>query len=58
VGWSFRANIWSWRPIHTPCSELGSDLLDDETLARTAVNVGAGLANQVACNQLAERFDM
>ena len=53
----FRANIWSWRPIHALCFELGSDLLDDETLARLAVNVGAGPANQETCTQLAARFD-
>lgn len=57
AGKYFRANIWSWRPIHALCFELGSDLLDDETLARLAVNVGAGPTDQETCKQLAERFD-
>lgn len=57
AGRYFRANIWSWRPIHALCFELGSDLLDDETLARMAVNVGAGPTDQETCTQLAERFD-
>jgi hypothetical protein len=57
TGRYFRANIWSWRPIHALCVELGSDLFDDETLARMGVNVGAGPADQESCTELAERFD-
>jgi hypothetical protein len=57
AGQYFRANIWSWRPIHALCAELGRDLFDDETLSRIGVNVGAGLADQETCTQLAERFD-
>ena len=57
AGKYFRANIWSWRPIHALCAELGRDLIDDETLTRIGVNVGAGLVDQESCTQLAERFD-
>jgi hypothetical protein len=58
VGRYFRANIWSWRPIHALCVELGGDLLGQDMLARMAVNVGAGPADQETCHQLAERFDL
>lgn len=57
AGEYFRANIWSWRPIHELCAALGSDLLDAATLARMGVNVGGGPADQETCTKLAERFD-
>lgn len=53
----FRANIWSWRPIHALCAELAGDLLDNETLAHIGINVGAGPHDQETCTQLAARFD-
>ncbi len=42
AGRYFRANIWSWRPIQALINELCSDLLDEPTLIRLGVNVGAG----------------
>lgn len=57
AGRYFRANIGSWRPIHALCAELGRDLLDDETLSRIGVNVGAGLVDPESYTKLAERFD-
>ena len=53
----FRANIWSWRPIHALIVELCSDLFDDETLARLGYNVGAGPDNAKVCREMATRFE-
>lgn len=39
----FRANIWSWRAIHSLIEQLGSDLIDKETLRLMNHNCGAGL---------------
>lgn len=52
----FRANIWSWRPIHALMVELCADLFDDQTLARLGINVGAGPDNQALCDEVARRF--
>lgn len=54
----FRANIWSWRPIHHLCCELCSDLLDEETLTAMNFNEGAGPTDQAICTQMANRFDL
>ncbi len=32
AGKYFRANVWSWRPIHALIIELCSDLLDEDQL--------------------------
>ena len=53
----FRANVWSWRPIHALCVELGRDLFDDETLRGMSFNIGAGPTDQEASTKLADRFD-
>ena len=53
----FRANVWSWRPIHSLIWELCSDLLDKETLERMAFNDGAGPEDQTTCIVMASRFD-
>ena len=58
VGEYFRANVWSWRPIHQLCVELCSDLLDEEMLTALCFNNGAGPSDQETCTQMANRFDL
>lgn len=57
AGKYFRANIWSWRPIQALIAELCSDLLDEQTLIRLGVNVGAGPRDARICLEMASRFD-
>jgi len=57
AGEYFRANIWSWRPIHALIYELCADLLDDKTLEGMGYNTGAGAADQKACTEMANRFE-
>lgn len=58
AGKYFRANVWSWRPIHALIIELCSDLLDDKTLEELAYNDGAGPADQETCTEIATRFEL
>ena len=53
----FRANVWSWHPIHTLITELCSDLLDEEMIESMGFNVGAGPSDQDTCTEMASRFD-
>lgn len=53
----FRANIWSWRPIHALIIELCPELFDEQTMARLGINVGAGATDQATCTIMADRFD-
>jgi hypothetical protein len=57
AGEYFRANVWSWRPIHALAVDLCSDLLDEETLRRLAYNDGAGPQDQPTCTAMASRFE-
>ena len=52
----FRANVWSWRPIHALIHKLGSDLIDEHTLMCMGANDGAGPTSAEVCRQLADRF--
>jgi hypothetical protein len=54
----FRANIWSWHPIHALIIELCSHLLDEETLNSIALNDSAGPEDQEACTEMARRFEV
>lgn len=54
----FRANVWSWRPIHSLICHIAKDLFDEETLESMAFNDGAGLETQEECDLLADRFNM
>lgn len=54
----FRANIWSWRPIHALIRELCADLFDEDQLARLGFNVGAGPENGDLCVEMARRFEL
>jgi len=57
TGEYFRANVWSWRPIHALIVELCSDLLDEEMIESIGFNVGAGPTDQPTCTEMASRFD-
>jgi hypothetical protein len=57
AGKYFRANVWSWRPIHLLIIELCADLLDEETLRLMAYNDGAGPTDQATCTEMANRFE-
>jgi hypothetical protein len=58
AGEYFRANVWSWRPIHALMTELCGDLLGEELLDAMAFNDGAGPADQETCTEMAKRFDL
>jgi hypothetical protein len=57
VGKYFRANIWSWRPIHELVIELCCDLLDEETLQGMSYNQGNGPTDGAICVEMANRFE-
>lgn len=56
AGKYFRANVWSWRPIHELmvqlCPFLGANLLRS-----MAYNDGAGPKDQAVCDRMADAFD-
>ena len=60
----FRANVWSWRPIHELTAKLCDDyleqtdevLIDEETLWAMSFNDGAGPTSSKACIILADLF--
>ena len=52
AGEYFRANIWSWHPIHQLCETvLGTELRD------WVYNDGAGFKTQKECDDLADRLE-
>jgi hypothetical protein len=53
----FRANIWSWRPLHQQMAVLCSDLLSEELLRSMFYNDGAGPDDQETCTEMANRFE-
>jgi hypothetical protein len=53
----FRANIWSWYPIHALIQGLCSDILDDEMMEKLGCNDGAGPQDQKICTEMAQRFE-
>ena len=57
----FRANIWSWRPIHLAIvqANISCELdIDDDTIEGMSHNSGAGLKTQEECDALAEALEM
>lgn len=62
----FRANVWSWRPIHDLIctfsdnhqTETGEPLFTERELVSMGMNEGAGAKTQQTCNELARRFDI
>lgn len=61
AGEYFRANVWSWRPIHLlirVANDLADgNLFDEDTLESMAHNDGAGLERQNECTTLAWIMD-
>ncbi len=58
AGKYFRANVWSWHPIHALIVEICGDLLDEETLQHLAFNDGIGPTDQATCTEMAKRFEV
>jgi hypothetical protein len=54
----FRANIWSWMPIHDLIRKLGSDIIDEENLNGMMCNDGYGIKDPKICEKLASRFEV
>jgi hypothetical protein len=54
AGKYFRANVWSWGPIHHLIGQLCSDLLGEEMLVGMGYNNGAGPADQTTCTAMAK----
>lgn len=48
----FRANVWSWRPIHALCS-----VVLGKPLKEWAYNDGKGFDNQKECDELAAKLE-
>lgn len=48
----FRANIWSWRPIHQLC-----ELVLKRQLPEWSFNDGKGFKSQKECNKLADALE-
>jgi len=57
AGEYFRANVWSWRPIHELMFKLGSDLIDERTFQLMGSNDGAGPKSAKVCNEMANRIE-
>lgn len=51
VGKYFRANVWSWRPIHQLCEQVLG-----QKFPSWAYNDGEGLETQAECDRLADRL--
>jgi len=57
----FRANIWSWRPIHLAIVQSNISLglgIDEDTIDGLAYNSGHGLKTQEECDNLAHALEM
>jgi hypothetical protein len=53
----FRANCWSWRPIHALIEEINQELNCGWDLELFGSNDGAGLQTQEDCNRLADEIE-
>ena len=62
----FRANVWSWRPLHMLIiqfcqdylKETGQILIEDPVLESMGMNDGDGPQEEWQCKELAKRFDV
>lgn len=52
----FRANVWSWRPIHAIITEVASDFIPKKVLHGMSFNDGSGLESAEDCRKLASRI--
>ena len=53
----FRANCWSWRPLHDLIYQLCGDLIDAKTMDSMSLNDGAGPNTHKVCTEMASRFE-
>lgn len=53
----FRANVWSWRPIHSLCMELNQEQNLGLDLEGWGYNDGCGLHSQADCIKLATAIE-
>jgi hypothetical protein len=58
----FRANVWSWRPIHFLMDVANSlspinPIVNEDLWKAMEYNDGAGLDNQNSCDRLADAFE-
>ncbi|MEK6832656.1 MAG: hypothetical protein AABY32_01300 [Nanoarchaeota archaeon] len=55
----FRANCWSWRPIHflIKIADNNINIFDEKTMNLIGSNDGAGLKTQKECNLLADELE-
>ena len=58
TGEYFRANCWSWRPIHAIMEECHDGIIDDETMRLMSCNDGAGLKTDIECKCLAWQIEL
>ena len=56
IGEYFRANVWSWRPIHAITTLMCEDLLDEETLMSMCYNDGKGVDDGDVCKKMGNRI--
>lgn len=57
----FRANVWSWRPLHVLICEANERFslgIPKKTLEYMKFNQGAGLESQAECDRLAEALEV
>lgn len=54
----FRANVWSWRPIHSIITEVASDFIPPDVLRSMCFNEGGGLKSDEDCKKLASRIQL
>ena len=57
TGEYFRANCWSWRPLHHLIAHVAEDIIDEETLMSMSFNDGAGLDDEDS-QRLATRISL
>ena len=56
----FRANVWSWRPIHMAIiavNDLFNLVVDEDTLDGMQYNSGHGIKDQDTCNKVADYLE-
>lgn len=57
----FRANVWSWRPLHLLICEANQRFslgIPKETLKGMEFNQGEGLESQAECDRLADALEV
>ena len=54
----FRANVWSWRPIHWVMDNLKTGIFDEEISESMCYNDGRGLTNPNDCEEMARRIQL